>query len=611
MTASRFDATLEHRADGVMIITPNARLGDFAPRLNDCLRLHAAAAPGRVFLAEREAGGAWRALTYGQALDQVTRLASAFARRDLSAERPVLILSGNSITHALVALAAMEIGIPYCPVSTAYSLVSRDFGKLKYAVELLTPGLIYADDAIAYGAALKSAAPPGVEIVIGGNAEAVPGAVSLASLLATPVSASLEARRGSVTPDTIAKFLLTSGSTGMPKAVINTVRMLTSNQTMALPYFPFLSQEPPVFVDWLPWNHTFGSNQNFGFTLTFGGTLYIDAGRPTPDGMAATLRNLMEIAPTAYFNVPKGHEALLQHLKSNAPLREKFFSRLKALFYAGAGLPKPVWDGYRDLSLAATGKSIPFFTGLGATETSPSSLMTDGWREHPSNLGLPMPGAVMKLVPDGSKLEIRIKGPHVMPGYWRQPDKTAKAFDEEGFYKFGDAIRFADPDDVNQGFFFDGRVAEDFKLGTGTWVSVGPLRAAIIEHFQPLVRDAVIAGADRGFVSALIFPDMERCKAELGLEGTADDVAGAAPLREFFHERLQSFARKSTGSSNRVTRLIVMAQAPSIDLGEVTDKGSINQRAVLEHRAGLVEKLYAEAPSADVIAAVTAAPGQR
>jgi feruloyl-CoA synthase len=585
------------RPDGAFIVRSAEPLPPYPDRLGDCLRRWAAEAPDRVFLAERGENGEWRTLTYAAALDAVTRLATGLLTFELSAERPIVILSGADIDHALVALAAMEIGVPYCPISPPFSLVSKDHAKLRYAFSLLTPGLVFVSDGAAFAPALEAAAGRDVVRFAARRHEAA-RARPLADLFASRGGESLEAARAAVGPDTIAKFLLTSGSTGQPKAVINTQRMICANQAMLAQSFPFFTREPPVLLDWLPWSHTFGSNHNFGIALTHGGSFYIDHGKPMPGGVEETVRNLREIAPTAYFNVPKGYEALLPFLQADAGLRQKFFSRLNMLFYAGAGLAPDVFTAYRRMAIETTGRALPFVTGLGATETSPSAMMCLIDVEAPGNMGQPMAGVELKLAPMEGKLEARVKAPTVTPGYWRNPELTRKAFDDEGYYRFGDAVRFVDPGDVARGFLFDGRIAEDFKLATGTWVSVGPLRAALVDALAPLAKDAVIAGHDRDDVAALIFPDSEQCRAQTGA-ALLDDPR----IREAFRQRLAAFAAQASGSSSRVERILLLAEAPSLDAGEITDKGSINQRAVLGRRADKVAELYAAPASEAVIRA--------
>ena len=416
----------------------------------------------------------------------------------------------------------------------------------------------------------------------------------------------MEAAYNEVGPDTIAKILFTSGSTGLPKGVINTQRMLCANQAMVRAGMMFVADEPPVLVDWLPWNHTFGSNHNFNFVLDNGGSLYLDEGKPMPGAIEATVRNLRDIAPTIYFNVPKGFEMLLPYLEADQALRENFFSRLKVLFYAGASLSQYVRDALEQLAIKTTGERIIFLSSLGSTETAPLAIACHWESPRVGNIGLPAPGVELKLVPREGKLEARLKGANITPGYWRAPALTAEAFDEEGFYKIGDALKFEDPADPAKGLLFDGRLAEDFKLATGTWVSVGPLRAAFIAHCAPLVRDVVLAGADRDEVGALVFPDLDACR-KLAPD-LAHDVSAAALLADprviaEFKRRLDGLAEPSRGTSARIRRAILLAEPPSLDVGEATDKGSINQRTVLAHRAALVEELYAAARAANVIVA--------
>ena len=597
------DAVLERRPDGTIYIRTSQPLGGFHDKLSEPLEKWAQAAPERVFLAQRDASDAWRKLGYAQVLETVKRIGAALLRRGLSAERPIVILSGNDIEHALLALAAMYVGIPYAPISPAYSLMSSDFGKLRMIIELLTPGMVFAGDGGPFAKALYTTVPDDIELVVTRNPLGDRPTTLFADLIGAEDAAGVAAAHARVTPDTIAKFLFTSGSTGMPKAVVNTQRMLCANQAMLNAGLRFAADEPPTLVDWLPWSHTFGSNHNFNFVLTNGGSLYIDDGNPTPPGVPKTVRNLRDIAPTVYFNVPKGYEALVPHLRADAGLRNRFFSRLKVLFYAGAGLNQTTWEALTELAVETTGERIIFITSLGSTETAPASLACTWEFDRPGNIGLPMAGSELKLVPNEGKLEARLRGPHITPGYWRQDHHTRGAFDEEGFYKIGDALKFADPEDPMKGLLFDGRIAEDFKMSTGTWVSVGPLRARFIDHFAPYVRDVVLASPDRDFIGALVFPDIEACRklAGLGADATPSAILDAAPVRAKFAELLTKLAAEARGSSTRVARLILMAEMPSLDKGEMTDKGSINQRAVLKNRAALVDELYAEEISPRVI----------
>lgn len=594
---------IERRADGTIYLRPKRPLGDYPVRITDRLHHWATTTPDRVFMAEREGGRGWRKITYAELLTASRRIASGLIQRGLSAEQPVVILSGNSIDHALLAFGAFYAGIPFCPVSPAYSLVSKDYGKLSYLLKLLTPGLVFAEDADKFADALAANVSLGTEIAA--SYGSVPGrdVTLLADLMATPIRSDLDAAHGKIGPDTIAKFLLTSGSTGNPKAVINTQRMICANQVMLRETLAFLKDEPPVIIDWLPWNHTFGGNHNVGLTLYNGGSMYLDAGKPMPGGIEETVRNLQEISPTVYFNVPKGYESLLPYLREDPGLRAKFFDRLHAMFFSGAALSPFVWNSLDELAVKEKGYRVPMLTGLGATETAPFFMSVNPRTSRSGHVGLPVSGNDAKLVPNNGKMEVRAKGPNVMPGYWRQPDITAKSFDEEGFYKMGDALKPADPDDLNAGFDFDGRVSEDFKLASGTWVSVGPLRARFVAACAPLVRDVVIAGINRDEVSALVLLDLDGCRL-INPTLPADSLTVTARdrlVREAFRERLIQFLSSATGSSTRITRAILLDAPLSIDKGEVTDKGSINQRAVLEHRGALIEELYAANPSDRVI----------
>ena len=572
----------ERRPDGSFRVRSPHALAPFAPRLTERLAHWAKAAPQRAFIAQRAANGAWRDLRYAEAYARVRAIGQAMLDRGLSAEKPLAILSENDIEHALLALACMHVGVAYVPVSSAYSLVSTDHARLKYVFSLLTPGLVYASDGARFAKAIAAAVPPGTEVVTGDR---------FASLETAPGAAvdDAHARTG---PDTIAKFLLTSGSTGQPKAVINTQRMLCSNQQMIAQSLPSLATVPPVLVDWLPWNHTAGGNHNLGLVLCHGGTLYIDEGKPIPGLIERTVHNLREIAPTIYISVPRGYEALLPFLREDAQLRRTFFSRLQLLQYAAAVLPQPIWQAYEELAMQTCGERILWITGYGATETSPSAMYTSRGAARAGAVGLPLDGLELKLAPVADKLEARFKGPNVTPGYWRASELTKAAFDEEGYYRTGDALRFLDPQDPAQGFEFDGRTTEDFKLTTGTWVSVGPLRAKINTACSPFVQDVVITGHDHDRLGALVFPNVVVCR-EMSL----------AELRARLQPIFAELARASTGSSTRIARAMIMETPPSIDASEVTDKGSINQRAVLKNRAALVEALYADPPAPHVMIA--------
>ena len=591
---------VEARADGVTYVRAAEPLPPYANSWIDRLEHWAAVAPDRAFLAERDAQGGWRKLTYKDALDKTMRIGSWLLAQGASAERPLLILSGNSIEHGLLSLGGMAVGAPTCPVSTAYSLISQDLSKLKGVIELLTPSFVYAADGRAYARALALAKSRDIRPIVGDASASEASATPLGELLATPISAEARAARAALTPDSIGKFLLTSGSTGHPKAVINTQRMLTASHAMLREALPFFKEEPPVLVEWLPWAHTFGSNSSFGLILYNGGAFYIDEGRPTPAGVATTVRNLSEIAPTIFFNVPKGFEELLPYLRSDAALRKTFFSRVKMFFYAGAGLSEPVFEAYRELSAQALGAPLPWTTSLGSTETGPGAIINVEGLSRPGLVGVPHRGVELKLAPSAGKLEARLRGPNITPGYWRRPDLNEAAFDEEGFYRIGDALKLAVPGDFAAGFVFDGRVSEDFKLATGTWVSVGPLRIAFLNHFEPLAQDVVIAGQDRDEIGALVFPNFA------ALASVAPGLSPEAALRDArvhaaFAEKLAAMAAAATGSSTRVTRLALLTEPPSIDRGEVTDKGSLNQRLLLANRKAEVEALYDPRPAANEV----------
>jgi feruloyl-CoA synthase len=598
------DVVVERRGDGAILMRSPHPLPAYPRTLTERLVHWAKVAPDRIFLAQRDVAGAWRSMSYAQTLVAVRALAAALLGRGLNAERPVAILSGNDVEHALIALAAMHVGIPYAPISVPYSLLSQDFGKLKTIIEILSPGLVFANNGIAFARAIAAVVPRDVEVAVTVNPPADRATTSFAALLQTPSAAAVEVAHARVKPDQVAKILFTSGSTGRPKGVENTHRMLAANQAMIRAALAFVGEEPPVLIDWLPWNHTFGSNHNFGLVLDNGGSLYIDEGKPLPGLIEATVRNLREIAPTIYFNVPKGFEMLLPALAADGALRATFFSRLRVMFYAGAGLAQHVLDGFQELAVKTTGERILFMSSLGSTETAPAALSCNWQSERAGNIGLPLPGVTLKLIPREGKLEARLKGDNIMPGYWRAPELTADAFDEEGFYKIGDAFKFADPADPAKGMLFDGRLAEDFKLATGTWVSVGPLRAAFIAHCAPLVRDVVLAGAERDEVTALIFPDVDACRgiaADLAADAPVPHVLGDPRVRAAFARKLGNFAAGNTGTSSRIVRAVLLAEPASLDLGEMTDKGSINQRAVLAHRATIVEALYADPPPPQII----------
>jgi feruloyl-CoA synthase len=578
------------------------RLGAYPNRITERLEYWADRAPDRVFLAQRDATGLWRRVSYADALTRVRRLAQSLLDRKLSSDRPVIILSGNSIEHGLLALAAMFSGVLYAPVAPAYSLQAKDFGTLKQIFDRLEPGLVFAAEGAAFDRALAQVLPKDVELV-----SAAPGSIPatrFAELEAAVATSAVDEANARVGPDTMAKILFTSGSTGRPKGVINTQRMLCANQEMIRTVLTFLTEEPPVLCDWLPWNHTAGGNHNFGLVLFNGGTLYIDEGRPTPAGIETTVRNLREVAAVAHFTVPRTYEMLMPYLRADAELRDRFFSKLKVFFYAAAGLSQRSFDELSQMAVQSCGEDILWMTGFGATETAPFALSTGPEGASAGLVGLPSPGMELKLAPVGSKIEARVRGPNITPGYWRDEALTDAAFDEEGFYRLGDAMRFVDANDPAKGLVFDGRLAEDFKLSSGTWVSVGPLRTRILARAGGFAQDVVIAAPDRDFVGALIVPNLLMCATlcpDLGRDAAARDLVNDVRVRERFQTLLDDLARESTGGSTFVARAMLLDEPPSIDAREITDKGSLNQKMMLQNRAALVEELYAAVPSPRVL----------
>lgn len=598
-TPDPFATGFDRREDGSLILRPLGTLAPTPPRLIDHLEYWARAAPDRVLVARRE-GGHWREVSYTQMMTRVQRVAAGLLSRGLSADRPIVILSGNSIEHMVLGLAAIWAGIPYCPVSPAYSQVAGELAKLRYVLELLTPGLVAAFDTPRFARALEKVAADAE--VVGDASLAGRAVTSLSSLERDVTPDILQAARLATHQDSIVRFLLTSGSTGNPKAVITTNRMCCANAAMLGQSMPFVRSEPPRLLDWLPWNHTFGGSHNLGLVLAYGGSLYIDDGKPTATGMAATLQNLHEISPTVYFNVPKGFEMLANHLRDDAGLRKSFYRELRAYFFAGASLAQHTWDQLDAASLQERGLRTPMLSGLGATETGPSVTFTTPQMGRSGVIGLPAAGTLVKLAPVAEKLEIRVRGPAVTPGYWRQPELTARAFDEEGFYRLGDAVRLIDAADPTLGLRFDGRIGEDFKLGNGTWVSVGPLRAELIAALSPMAQDVVIAGLDADFVAAIVIPDLVGCARLLGSAApmTCAELAEDARLLSLLRERLTSHARANPASTRCARRALLLPVPPSLDRGEITDKGSINQRAILAHHADLVAQLYSTPPGRGV-----------
>ena len=594
----------EQLGDGSVLLSCPRSLQPYARCVGEYLEHWAQAAPERVFLAERQAAG-WRRITYAKALATVRAIGASFLERQLSADRPLVILSDNSVNHALLALGAMHVGVPVAPVSQAYSLMSRDHIKLRSILDLLNPGLIYACDGARFAPAMRAVDLHGAPIATdSGEAQEGLPIFSFSELLATTAGADVDRAFAAVGPDTIAKLLLTSGSTGSPKGVVNTQRMLCSNQQAVVQNWPFLEERPPVVVDWLPWNHTFGGNHNFNMILRNGGTLYVDEGKPAPGLIEKTVANLRDVSPTMYFNVPRGFDMLIPYLERDDALRKRFFADLYMIFYAAAALPQNLWRRLEELSIQERGRPTVMLSAWGATETAPMVTNVHFKIDRAGVIGLPAPGCEIKMVPNASKLELRVRGPNVTPGYWKQPELTKAAFDEEGFYLMGDAGRFADPQDHAKGIEFDGRIAEDFKLMSGVWVHVGALRIHALSMLAPVAQDIVVTGHDRESVGFMVFANPVGCRS------LCPDLAPDAPLAQVLadprvaaHVRagMAKLVAEGGGSSMVADRALLMEEPASIDAGEITDKGYINQRAVLTRRASQVERLYAVAPDDQVI----------
>ena len=592
----------EEREDECIVMRSGEALGDHPTSLTSRIIDGARDHPDRTMLAQRRTpGGPWHRISYADVARAMRAVAQALLDRGVTPERPVAILSGASLEHAVVAYAAMHVGIPYAPINPAYSLLSSDFRKLGHMLDLLTPGLILCDDHALFARAIEAAAPSDCEIVAASVQAS--DVTRFNDLLATPPSPAVTEAAAAVGPDTVAKILFTSGSTGLPKGVINTQRMLCSAQQMFAQAFPFVAKRPPVLVDWLPWHHTSGANQILGVIPYLGGTLYIDAGKPTPEGMTTTIANLQEVVPTAYFTVPKGLAELIPHLRADTAFAQRFFADVDFVFYSGAALSTPVLEAFDQLSVAATGYRTPIMSAYGATETAPFALVANWPSEVTGLAGVPLPGVELKLSPAQGKYEARLKGPNVTPGYWRQPDLTRKAFDAEGYLRFGDAMAFVG-DDRSTGLRFDGRLSEDFKLSTGTWVNVGGLREVLLAEAGMAMHDVVIVGEGRDQVGALAFLALEACR-DLAGEPLQDhgDAARHPRVRAHVEAALARLAARATGSSTFVARAILQPSPPRADASEITDKGSLNARAVLANRADELAALYTDDPNERLVVA--------
>jgi feruloyl-CoA synthase len=596
------DIAAELRSDGTIIQTSRAALGSYEPSVPRVLRARAEAHPARFLAAERGDGDRWIHLTYGEARRRADALAQAFLDLGLGPERPLMVLSGNSLAHLLVSLGAHTAGVPVMPISVAYSLMSGDHARIAAIGELTNPGVVFAEDARPFAPALDAlGALDSFDAHTLIARDDRPGALRLDELLKTAPTPTLEQAVARIGPGTVAKLLFTSGSTAAPKGVINTHRMQCANQAMLQSIWPFLSVEPPVLVDWLPWSHTFGGNHNLNLTLFNGGTVYIDDGRPAPPLFGRTLAALRDNAPTVYFNVPAGFALLAPALEADRELARHFFSRLRFMFYAGAALPDALAARLRALAKHVADHEVPLTSSWGTTETAPAATSAHFADAVTGCIGVPIAGTTIKLAPVGDKLEIRVKGPNITPGYYRRPELTRGAFDEEGFYRSGDAVRTVDEHDPNKGLLFDGRIAEDFKLLTGTWVTVGTLRTRLLSTAEVL-SDAVICGQDGEYVAALAWVNQAEARK---LCGTDRDVALDDPRLRRHLERALATLGEGAGSAARIERLLLLADPPGLDAGEITDKGYINQRVCLERRAADVARLYAAPPDPQVLAPAT------
>ena len=604
------DCDVSRSADGSLRLRLKEALGPYPRRYTDRLVQWARERPEQVFLARRPVGGpatgAWETLGYRETLTRVKALGQALLDRDLSLERPVVILSENDVENQLLALACTHVGVPYVPVTPAYSLLSTDHAKLKFINTRVRPGLVFASSARAYGDAARAAFPEAEFVATSLPAGDAAGTTEFAALSTTVPGPAVDAAFAAIMPEQVAKLMFTSGTTGEPKGVMLTHRMLCSNRQQVVQAMPFTLDTPPVLVDWLPWHHTFGGTNNVGLALYCGGSYYIDPGKPLAGAVQATVEALREISPTIYYNTPAGLAALLPHLREDAALRERFFARLQLLYYGGAVLPQHTWAGFDEVAVRHTGQRVLIVSGIGSTECGPVPTTTSRDPGREPMVGLPVAGVDVKLAPVNDKLELRVKGDCITPGYWKDAVLSAAALDEEGYFCLGDAVTLVDPQRPEAGLKFDGRLAENFKLSSGTWVHAGTLRNAVLAALSPLAGDVVLAGSGRDFVAALVFPDVAACRAldaALAPDAPASHVLASPVVRRQFQQRLDALASAGTGSASRVLRMTIEAEPATLDTGEMTAKFALSAAAVLRRRAATVEQLFADAAAPQVLRA--------